>query len=95
MKLYEGLFIVRPDLAPDTQKAVFTQIEEPITKQGGTIETAQELGRRTLAYTVKKKKEGVYYLVRFHLDPKSITPLRKGYRLNESILSLLITRANT
>ena len=42
MGLYEGLFIVRPDLNEETQKAVFAKIEEPITRQGGTVETAQE-----------------------------------------------------
>jgi len=92
MGLYEGLFIVQPDLGQEAQKSVFAQIEEPITKQGGTIETAQEWGRRTLAYPIRKKKEGVYYLVRFHLEPKAMSPLRKGYSLNEAILGSLITR---
>mgnify|MGYP001588092230 CR=1 FL=1 len=92
MGLYEGLFIVQHDLTTETQKTVFTQIEEPIAKQGGTIETAQEWGRRSLAYPIRKKKEGVYYLVRFHLEPGSIATLRKGYSLNESILGSLITR---
>ena len=92
MGLYEGLFIVQPDLGAEEQKTVFTQIEEPIAKQGGTIETAQEWGRRNLAYPIRKKKEGVYYLVRFHLDPKTLVILRKGYSLNEAILGSLITR---
>lgn len=92
MGLYEGLFIVHPDLTAEAQKTVFTQIEEPIAKQGGTIETAQEWGRRSLAYPIRKKKEGVYYLVRFHLEPQSMATLRKGYSLNESILGSLITR---
>ena len=92
MGLYEGLFIVQPDLGTEEQKAVFTQIEGPIAKQGGTIETAQEWGRRTLAYPIRKKKEGVYYLVRFHLDPKGLVTLRKGYSLNEAIIGSLITR---
>ncbi len=92
MGLYEGLFIVRPDLNEETQKAVFTKIEEPITRQGGTVETAQEWGRRTLAYPIRKKREGVYYLVRFQLDSKTVPTLRRDYSLNEAILSSLITR---
>lgn len=92
MKLYEGLFIVQADLNPEEEKTVFAQIEEPITKQGGMVESAQEWGRRPLAYQIRKKKEGVYYLVRFHLDPKEVSTLRKSYSLNEAILSSLITR---
>lgn len=95
MRLYEGLFIVQSDLSPEAQKTVFTQIEEPITKQGGTIETAQEWGRRSLAYPIRKKKDGVYYLVRFHLDPGALSHLRRGYTLNEAILGSLITRLTT
>ena len=58
MGLYEGLFIVQPDLGAEAQKAVFTQIEEPIAKQGGTIETAQEWGRRNLRTRFGRKKKG-------------------------------------
>ncbi len=92
MGRYEGLFIVNPDLPQEEQKGVFTQIEEPITKQGGTLETAQEWGRRPLAYTLRKKKEGLYYLVRFQLDPSGISVIKRSYSLNEAILGTLITR---
>lgn len=95
MGLYEGLFIIQPDLSQEEQKKVFTQIEEPITKGGGTIETAQEWGRRPLAYFIRRKKEGLYYLVRFQLEPKSVPALRKDYSLNEAILNSLITRLKT
>ncbi|MBI4436328.1 MAG: 30S ribosomal protein S6 [Candidatus Omnitrophica bacterium] len=91
MGRYEGLFIVKSDLAQEEQKAVFAQIEEPITKQGGTLETAQEWGRRPLAYTIRKKKEGMYYLVRFQLEPSGISVIKRNYSLNESILGSLIT----
>ncbi|MFH1857392.1 MAG: 30S ribosomal protein S6 [Candidatus Omnitrophota bacterium] len=92
MGLYEGLFIVRPDLNEESQKTLYAQIEEPITKNGGTIETAQEWGRRALAYPIRKKREGLYYLVRFQVNPGMVTNLRKHYSLNESILRTLITR---
>ncbi len=92
MSLYEGLFIVQPGLPPEEQKTVFSKIEEPITKQGGTIETAQEWGRRPLAYPIRKQREGVYYLIRFQLAPKAVQLLWKSYAMNESILGSLITR---
>ena len=92
MKRYEGLFVVRPDLNEEAQKKVFLQIETPITQQGGTLETGQEWGRRPLSYSIQKKKEGFYYLVRFSVEPKAVDALKRSYALNESILSLLITR---
>ncbi len=92
MGLYEGFFIVTPDLTEANQKGILTQIEETITKQGGTLETAQEWGRRPLAYTIRKKREGVYYLVRFHLSPSALSTIRRNYKVNESILGTLITK---
>jgi len=92
MAQYEGLFAIHPDLSQDENKKVVSKIEEQITKSGGTIESSQDWGRRSLAYTIRKKREGMFHLVHFQAPPDTITSLKRAYRLNESILSSLITR---
>ena len=92
MTLYEGLFALLPDLSQDENKKLVSKIEEQITKAGGMIESSQDWGRRTFAYPIRKKREGVYHLLHFRIAPEAVAPLKRACRLNESILNSLITR---
>ena len=92
MTLYEGLFALLPDLSQDENKKLVSKIEEQITKAGGMIESSQDWGRRTFAYPIRKKREGVYHLLHFRIAPEAVAPLKRACRLNESILNSLITK---
>lgn len=62
---YETLYIVTPELADaDLNKAV-ESLNEIVTKNGGEIVKSDVWGRRRLAYTVKKKDDGTFVLLRF------------------------------
>lgn len=93
MEHYEGMFVLKPDLDKDRLDKVLSQIQEIIEKNKGSQDEIKEWGKQRLAYSIKKYKEGVYYLINFHLDPDTISKIRKSFGLNESILRLLITRA--
>ncbi len=90
MKAYEALFIFKPDLKKEGLSKVSSQVQEAIGKHKGSIEKKDEWGKKSLAYTIKKYKEGFYYLIDFHIDPEAITKLKRAFILNESILRTLI-----
>ena len=92
MGLYEGLFAIQADLSQEENQKVVAKIEEQITKAGGNIESSQAWGRRSLSYTIRKKREGVFHLLHFRVAPEAITPLKHSCRLNEAILSSFITK---
>ena len=91
MREYEGMFIIKPDMNKDELDKTVSSIENSITKNGGRVKTYQKWARRKLAYSIKRYKEGEYYLCEFEAEPKSIMTLDGGYRLNENILRSLIT----
>ena len=91
MKRYEGMFIVKPDMSKDDLDKTVSSIQDIIAKNGGKVDNFQKWARRQLAYSVKKYREGEYYLVDFQAEPKSIITMENAYRLNESILRTLIT----
>ena len=62
-----------------------------IEKNGGKVSTTQKWASRQLAYSIKKYREGEYYLFEFEAEPKKITAMESVYRLNENILRSLIT----
>lgn len=92
MQEYEGMFIVDPRLNEDALEQAISSIEEEIAKNGGEIKKRDPWGRRRLAYPINKHREGFYYRLDFLVDEKQIDRLKKTYRLNESILRILITR---
>jgi small subunit ribosomal protein S6 len=91
MEHYETMFILKPDLGKDDLDKVLNQIRGIIGKNKGSHEELKEWGRQKLAYPIKKHKEGIYYLVNFHIDPDVISKLKQSFGLNESILRVLIT----
>jgi small subunit ribosomal protein S6 len=90
MSSYEGMFVLRPDLAKENLEKVVSQIQDIITKQKGSIGEIKEWGKQRLAYPIKKYKEGSYYLVNFHMDTAALSAIKRAFGLNESILRTLI-----
>ena len=93
MNKYEALIIVKPDLAEEERKTLFTQIDEAITKHRGAIsQSGLWAEKKKLFFPIKKYTEGVYYLANFTLPPLAVKDIRHTYTLNENILRVLITK---
>lgn len=92
MNNYEGLFIIKPDLKEEDVKNTFKIIGDSVTKSGGTIKKEELWGKRLLAYSIKKFKEGYYYRLDFSLAPDAVSKLEAAYKLNADILRTMITR---
>jgi len=93
MKKYEAMFIVKPDLSEEEKKALFNQIGEAVTKQGGKVSSGAAWSeKRKLFFPIKRYREGIYYLLNFTAETKSIKDINHAYRLNENILRVLISR---
>ena len=92
MKKYEVMVIVKADLNEDDRKSVFNQVNDAITKLNAKITSSGLWAeKRKLFFTIKKQREGMYYLADFDLDPQNVSKLNNAYRLNENILRALIT----
>lgn len=92
MKKYEAMFIVNPELSEEERKNLFNQINDAIIKnQGNIINSGVWAEKRKLYFTIKKHKEGVYYVVNFTVAPDAIAKIRHNYSMNENILRVLFT----
>ena len=93
MKKYEAMFIVKPDLSEEEKKTLFNQISEAVTKFSGEVsQGAVWSEKRKLFFPIRRNREGIYYLLNFTAETKSITDINHAYKLNEGILRVLITR---
>ncbi len=91
MKNYEALFVLRPG-QEESIKKVTASITDSIKKNKGKILKEDNWGKRTLAYPVKKHREGVYYKLNFSIGSLSIETLNRTYKLNSGILRTLIIK---
>jgi len=93
MKKYEAMFIIKPDLSEEEKKVLFDQISEVVVKNNGKVAGGSVWSeKRKLYFTIKKYREGIYYLLNFSVLPTSIANINHAYKLNENILRVMITK---
>ena len=90
MRTYEALYIISPELDDNAIQTVIADVEKFITTSGGTIVRSEVLGKRKLAYTIKKHTDGVYVVLRFIANPDSIKRLEQQLKLTESIIRYMV-----
>ena len=86
MREYETIFVLEPNQDEATVDAEIEKLRELITGGGGTVDAVEKWGRRKLAYEIRKRKEGIYTLIRFTAESPVLEAINRRYRLNESLL---------
>jgi len=62
-RVYEVMFIVRPDAAEEDIDKLIAGFSTNVTNGGGVVKTVEKMGRRKLAYMVRKFNDGNYVLL--------------------------------
>lgn len=92
MKEYETIFIVNPN-APQSDLQKFNEkITKLIEQHNGTVILEKNLGKRALAYEVKKHNKGNYMLFDYTGDSHVVADIERSLRLDEMILKFLTVR---
>lgn len=91
MNKYESVIILNPELTEENEEKQVNKIEELI-KANGTLENTERLGKKKLAYEIRKQNEGLYYLLEFESDPDFIKELERIYRITDEIMKFIVVR---
>lgn len=70
---YEVLILAVPEITQDETKDLEKQLEKVVQKEKGVIISFERWGKYKLAYPVRKKEYGVYFLSRFTIPKNEIT----------------------
>jgi len=92
MRIYEELFIVRPDAPDEEVDPLLDQLKNVITHAGGTLDKTEKWGVRKLAYRVGKYNEGQYVLVQFSAKPETVKEIERRLRVADLVLKYLTVR---
>jgi small subunit ribosomal protein S6 len=92
MRIYEELFIVRPDATDEEVDPLIEQLKNVITHAGGTLEKTEKWGVRKLAYRVLKFNEGQYILLQFSAKPDGVKEIERRLRVADLVLKFITVR---
>lgn len=96
MRHYEAMYIVDVETADEALDAIIEKYSKVVTDNGGEVSEAGkwERGRRQLAYSIGKHKEGIYILMQFVANVDVPKELDRQFRISDDVIRHLISRQN-
>ena len=91
-RTYEIMFIVRPDVEEADLDKLIEGFSKNVTDGGGEVKTVEKMGRRRLAYTVRKFNDGFYVLLTIAAEGKLITEIERRLRVSEQVIKFITVR---
>ena len=91
MNKYESIIIINPNCTDEAIKALESKFTGLIN-ENGKIESVEKIGKKRLAYEIKKNREGYYILFNFEAKPDSIAELERNYRITDEVLKFTVVR---
>jgi len=91
-RTYELMFIVRPDMTEEDQDKLISTLETAVTSSGGQVKNMEKMGKRRLAYTVRRFHDGMYMLLTFEGGGGLVHELERRLRVSEPVIKFLSVR---
>ena len=88
MNKYESVIIINPNVDEEGMKALISRFTDLINSDG-KVEKVDELGKRKLAYEVKKNTEGFYVVFYFEANTDLIAELERNYRITDEVIKFM------
>ena len=86
MRDYETILIFKTGASDATVSSIVKKLEKVITKKPGKLAKKDEWGIKTLAYPIKKEKQGRYILWTYAQEPKVVAEIDRTLRFEENVL---------
>ena len=93
MNNYESVIIINPSVDDQGIKALISKITDLINSDG-KLEKVEEVGKKKLAYEIKKNSEGYYVVLNFEAKPTLISELERVYRITDDVIKFIVVKEN-
>ena len=91
-RTYEIMFIVRPDVEEADLDKLIEGFQKNVTDGGGEVRSTEKMGRRRLAYTVRKFNDGCYVLLTIVAEGSLIAEVERRLRVTEQVIKFITVR---
>lgn len=96
MKKYESIVLIKPELNEKQLKEISESIIKKIN-EFAKVTKIEDIGKRKLAYEVKKNKEAYYILYNFEVEDensRNIAEIERFYRITDEILKFIVVKVD-
>jgi small subunit ribosomal protein S6 len=94
-RLYDLIFICRPDTPEADVDKVISTIESVATEKGAKIEKTEKWGRKRMAYRVQRLREGYYvYMVVRSTQGEAVKELERRLKVADPVMKYLTIRTD-
>lgn len=93
-RTYELMFIVRPDMPEEDQDKLISNLESQVGNAGGTVKTVERMGKRRLAYLVRRFQDGIYMLMVLEGEGSMVKEIERRLRVAEPVIKFITVRVD-
>jgi small subunit ribosomal protein S6 len=93
-RTYELMFIVRPDMTDEDLDKLISTLQSVVPTSGGNVVKVEKMGKRRLAYTVRRFHDGIYVLMVVEGGGPVIHELERRLRVTEPVIKFLTVRVD-
>ena len=93
-RIYELMFIVRPDMTDEDLDKLISTLQSVVPASGGTVKSVDKMGKRRLAYSVRRFHDGIYVLMVVEGGGPAILELERRLRVTEPVIKFLTVRVD-
>lgn len=88
MNSYETIFLMKDDITEEQRNKVIENIQQYLT-ENAIIKDEENIGKKKLAYEIRKYKYAYYYVIQFTGKADIISELERKYRFYDDILKFI------
>jgi len=92
MRQYEIMAIIDPDVDERQIQPIIDKYSKVITSAKGTVDATDIMGRRHMAYAIKKKHEGIYVVFNLTCEPAAVAEMDRLMTIDEQFLRTKVMR---
>ncbi len=92
MRTYEVAFIAAPTLTPEELDAFIAQMQTVVEGKGGKVAKVDNWGKKSLAYKIKKYRDGYYVILTVEGDGPIIAELERRFRVADHVIRFISVR---
>jgi small subunit ribosomal protein S6 len=89
---YEVVFVAAPTLASDELEGFINHIQTVVEGKNGKVVKVDNWGKKSLAYKIKRFREGYYVVLNIEGDGSAIAELERRFRVTDYIIRYISVR---
>jgi small subunit ribosomal protein S6 len=90
MRKYEVMYIIRPNIEEEAQKALVERFNGVLTENGAELSNVKEWGKRRLAYEINDIRDGYYMLVNVNAPAVAVQEFDRLAKISEDIIRHMV-----